>query len=227
VKAGSTLLVLFLALLRASLLVASQDAAAEDNPLVLRLEATQNATTLDDPVECRLVISGAEVSSITASLPDGIAQHRAPYPNHPAFVYAFDFKPSKVGTTTLGPFRLVFQGRELVSNSLEIRVLPAPENPNALRLFASSSSIRLGDSFDLTIVQHGKVSGRIPNPKLKGAKLAGARSFVVQGTEESKTVVVYRVTPTVAGTVVVNAASFGELPQGVTVPELRVEVLPP
>jgi len=193
-------------------LLVGRTGLAKDKDFQLRLEVDRTAVNLDDVLDCKLILEGPGLTGLPQGRPS-------------QFWYSFQYTPTTVGSATIGPYSIPWGDQKLLSNAVPIQVVPAPSNPRNLRLFVSDTSVARGQSFVLTIVQiHGE---KVERPRLvpRGASAHSfGRTIAIRPSKSWSTVDRYRITPAEAGALTIDASWFTDLPEGVSVEAVTVQV---
>lgn len=139
----------------AALLLGAAVSLSHGAELKLTLSAQANIVRLGDIAHCVLVLDGDLVRDIPKGTKDavipgddgpfGFGKGQGRFDTRNTFRYEFTVKPSKEGPVRIGPYSVNFAGHELVSNDIELRVLPADQEGRGLKASFDKTSVRVGE----------------------------------------------------------------------------------
>jgi len=221
--------------------------APDDESLRLILRVRQDAVNLDDCIEFNLSLVGSSVDDLLKSLPTadaGAPTQRidetlvSPISKVVFTTQSFRFEPTEVGHTKIGPYSLQLGNREIRSNAISVLVAPAPELAETIRLIPDTDSIRVGESFQLTVVGFSEslfggtsqwdelelAIGEVANVRVVSTSRSFLGESCVSGFSQ-KVVYVYEVAPFRAGTLTLGKESFRSVQNHVTFQHVSVDVL--
>lgn len=219
----------------AALAAGAADAPA--SPYRLELACRQQRLLLGEQVECALEIEGYSLAPPAAgALADrpGLAFRPGPAGGGKAtgFVYPFDFRPDEAGTVALGPFELSFEGHRLTSNRLALQVIAPPPGDVMLAIVASASEVRVGEPFDLVLIERVATEpGQRNTPPARVALVGNRRLEIRGGTRTTRIrgdgvehVTFYQAVASEPGALVIDADFLAGLEPEEEVPEVVVDV---
>ena len=149
----------------------------------------------------------------------------------PEFVYSFSVEPTAAGDFYLGPYSLSFRGKPLISNSLTIKVLPEWDGIYGTFFRVDCNEIMLGESIEL-VVETWSEDQKIPLIEYDRSKTNANVTGQINGSQLkmiNTKVYYYRklswiITPESAGYFLITEDFFKSIPEGVTPPEIIVNV---
>ncbi len=127
--------------------ISAEETVKEKN-LKLELATDLHSLRVGQSASIELKIAGDAINEIIKD-----ANNVEPFlnPNTPEFVYKFSFQPQKEGEYKLGPYSLSFNGADLKSNSLKIKVLPEWNGKYGVFFRTDCNEIDYGNSFELVM----------------------------------------------------------------------------
>ena len=121
---------------------------SKDKNLNLELETDLHSLRVGQTASIELKIVGNAIKEIIkdANSSDLFFSTKAP-----EFVYTFPYHPQKEGEYKLGPYSLSFNGMDLKSNSVKIKVLPGWNGEFGMFFRTDCNEISLGSSFEVVM----------------------------------------------------------------------------
>lgn len=149
-----------------------------------------------------------------------------------SFTYLFEIKPQREGRFVVGPYKLRFNDRELVSNTAVLQVLPKWDGRMGTEFRVDQDTIKLGESFELTAESWQRDSTYRPifprfDASLFTVKPTGGSSSTFSGSDRVSTTWrrdSFLVTPKKKGPFRIDRDWFEKIPDDVAVPEIVVNV---
>ena len=201
-----------------TLSLASTSADAQD--LEVRVVPNFRTVRVGDGLSIEIIISGVKIRSHSKDAGPG---------DRPEFKHRFSLRPRSVGTVKLGPYEVELDGRRIVSDEVQVKVLPEWTGGEGFDFRLSEDTAKVGESVELVVwqwyksgrpayvsiegnesfsVEHGR--GTVMNRNVKGIPIKRIRSFIV--------------TPRKKGTLVIGRDMFHNLPDDVELPQLTIAV---
>jgi len=137
-------------------LPASASADAED--LDVRVVPTFRTVRVGDTLSIEIVISGVKVRSHSKDAGPG---------DRPKFRHRFSFRPQSVGTVKLGPYEVELDGRRMVSDEVQVKVLPEWTGGEGFDFRLSKDTAKVGERVELVVWQWF-MSGRAARVSIRG-----------------------------------------------------------
>lgn len=199
----------------------------EEDGLCLELKSNMRSLRLGQSVTVELKIIGQAIAEIikNTNVIEPIYQKK------PEFLHQFSIQPQKEGDCILGPYSLSFNGTNLESNSLTLKVLPEWDGGLGTIFRVDCNEIYLGESFELVMETWSKEStefniSAIYNPELASIESGITRNKIsIKNSEEShyfsKS---WIITPKSRGDFFITKEFFREFPDDVEPPQLKIQV---
>ncbi len=195
----------------------------------LGLELTADSRTLriGQAVTVKLKITGQDIARIITD----VNNITFLYNSKPEFLYQFSFRPPVEGDCKMGPYSLSFNGKNLVSNQLTIKVLPEWNGSFGTFFRTDCNEIKLGDSFELVMETWSKERTKADISLQHKTELASIVSSVstsqisAKNNEEQYYLKKsWLITPKSAGDFLITKDLFREFPDDIKPPQLTVHV---
>lgn len=206
----------------------SAEGNEKEKGLTLELNSNTRSLRIGQGAGIQLKIVGQAITEIVKDTND---IKSIVFNKKPAFVYQFSYQPTKKGNYILGPYSLSFNGVNLISNSLIIKVLPEWVGGLGTIFRTDCNEINLGESFELVMETWSKERKNFDisalfNPELAVIESAISRSQTnIKNLEEShyfsKS---WFITPKSRGEFLITKELFKEFPDDIEPPQLKVQV---
>lgn len=204
---------------------------AEENEkgksLGLVLTSDSRSLRIGQSTTVKLKITGRDIARII----NDVNNVTPLYNNEPEFVYQFLFKSSVEGDCKMGPYSLSFNGINLVSNSLIIKVLPEWKGDYGTFFRTDCNEIMLGESFELVMETWSNEMSKANISMQSKTELASIVSGMstTQISNKNKEENHYSkkswaITPKSAGDFMITKELFREFPDEINPPLLKVHV---
>jgi len=209
----------------------STPAWPEDSDLKLDLEAGIRTLRLGQETALKLRIAGTSISRLTEKS-EGVVPEN---PGAGAFVYEFKVKPQREGKFTFGPYQLSFNGQNLTSNPVSIRVLPPWDGTYGTFFRVDSNNIALGEAVELVMetwsekYQPVRCSLKRDDEAFASGATVGAALSTMSGTSSGGASRFYSrsqwlLTPKKPGEFRITKDLFMSFPENVNPPDIVVTV---
>ena len=205
-------------------LFAREDGNESTNKTKLELTSNSRMLRIGQTAIVQLKITGQPVADIIYDLDTSLKPE-------PEFTCSFPVKASVKGEMYIGPYSLSFNGEELVSNSLLIKVFPEWDGEYGTFFRVDCNEINLGQSIELVMETWSKEKNNI---NIFANHMPESATVVSQGVNNQLTIInneqnhyyksSWLITPKSAGYFLITEDFFRDFPEGINPPEFIINV---
>ena len=212
-----------------AILIISHAWAAESS-MRLELESSVRTLRLGQSTKLKLKLIGSGVYEITEQT-EGI---NADNMKAGSFVYEFEFNPQRKGGFTFGPYSLTVNGQKLMSNQIEINVLPQWDGTYGTFFRIDKGSIVLGEDIELVVETWAKEYDRksifLDRKESFSSTTGGSSRYSSRSGKDGEVTYIKRswfISPKKTGEFEISKELFREFPDDIELPEFTIQVKEP